>query len=48
MFFVAKHHGRRRRRLTGGEFVVCRSRWYLPSVAQYQAIFCENAKFMTN
>jgi hypothetical protein len=35
--------------LTGGEFVVCRRRWYFPSVAaRYQANFCENAKFMTS
>jgi hypothetical protein len=45
---VVKRHGRQRQRSTGGEFVVRRSRWYLPSVAQYQASFCENAKFMTN
>jgi hypothetical protein len=45
---VVKRHGRRQQRTTGGEFVVHRSRWYLPSVAQYQANFCENAKFISN
>jgi hypothetical protein len=32
---VVKRHGRRRQRSAGGEFVVRRSRWYLPSVAVF-------------
>jgi hypothetical protein len=34
---VVKRHGRRRPQSTGDEFVVCRSCWYLPSIAP----FCE-------